>query len=137
ATAASGVTVNLRKTGVAQHTGGAGRDRLRGFENLIGSDHDDNLITDRNANSVFGRAGDDVLYTGDGDDLLDGGSGVDVMTGGAGGDVYILDSPLDLIIELIAGGEDEVRTALATFTLTNELEALTGLSNAGHTLIGN
>lgn len=68
ASALSGVTVAIK--GGWQETGGAGRDKLSGFENLLGS------------------AFDDTLTGGRGSNVLTGGLGVDTLTGGAGADQF-------------------------------------------------
>ncbi len=97
ATATAAVTVNLGLT-TAQITGGAGTDTLTTVENLIGSNFNDTLTGDGNANVLEGGAGDDVM---------DGGAGVDtasyasaasavtadvasgIATGGAGNDTLL------------------------------------------------
>ena len=70
----SAVNVNL-ETGAA--SGGDGNDTLIGFENMIGSMHDDTLTGDIGDNVLTGGAGDDVLIGGAGDDTLEGGAGSD------------------------------------------------------------
>ncbi|MNO42448.1 Bifunctional hemolysin/adenylate cyclase precursor [compost metagenome] len=87
ANAGSAVTVNL---GVAtpQNTGGAGVDTLQSIENLVGSNHDDTLTGDGNANIIYGGLGNDFLNGGGGDDVLIGGVGNNTLTGGAGSDVF-------------------------------------------------
>lgn len=119
--AADGVTVDLRvkatmtynssdsgswlMTGGHQDTGGAGIDQLSGFENILGSAHNDRLNGDDGVNSLWGGDGDDVIDGGAGDDSLDGGAGIDTLdyshasaavtaslagriaTGGAGSDI--------------------------------------------------
>ncbi|WP_415405299.1 M10 family metallopeptidase C-terminal domain-containing protein [Tateyamaria sp. SN3-11] len=52
-------------------------DILVGFENVIGSFHDDWLIGDDQINELFGGAGDDLLTGGEGADVLNGGIGSD------------------------------------------------------------
>ena len=82
--AVEGVTASLA-TGTG--TGGeADGDRFTDIENLLGSDHDDQLSGDAGANQLDGGDGNDSLAGGDGDDLLDGGAGADVLDGGAGVD---------------------------------------------------
>ena len=48
-----------------------------GFENVVGSFHDDHLIGDAGVNELSGGGGDDTLTGGLGRDLLDGGAGSD------------------------------------------------------------
>jgi Ca2+-binding RTX toxin-like protein len=116
------------------------------IENAVGGSGAD-LIFGNSVNNVLkGNAGDDVLYGlegddtlegGAGNDFLDGGVGADLMIGGAGDDIYIVDNVADRIVEGRNGGVDEVRTSLATYRLANDLENLTGTSDAGQTLTGN
>ncbi|HYG48352.1 MAG TPA: calcium-binding protein, partial [Allosphingosinicella sp.] len=89
------------------------------------------------ADTLTGGFGNDLISGGSGNDLIDGGAGADVMTGGQGNDVYVVDNAGDLAQEVSAGGVDEVRTALAAFTLAGaNIETLRGTSNAGQTLMG-
>lgn len=67
-TTAAGVTVDLNTQGVAQNTIAAGTDTLTGIENLIGSQYNDTLIGDANANIIEGGLGNDALSGGAGDD---------------------------------------------------------------------
>ncbi|HEX8375017.1 MAG TPA: calcium-binding protein, partial [Geminicoccaceae bacterium] len=69
------------------------------------------------ADSLTGGAGADLLSGGGGNDLIDGGAGADSMSGGAGDDLFIADHAGDAVYEGASGGNDEVRTSLATFTL--------------------
>ena len=73
----------------------AAGDYLGGIENLTGSEHEDTLIGDGNANvlkgmddgdELTGGDGNDRLYGGDGNDTLAGDGGDDVLNGGAGSD---------------------------------------------------
>ncbi|MFV0301499.1 MAG: M10 family metallopeptidase C-terminal domain-containing protein [Paracoccus sp. (in: a-proteobacteria)] len=52
-------------------------DMLVGFENALGSSHDDHLIGDGQDNDLSGGAGDDRLTGGEGRDTLRGGAGSD------------------------------------------------------------
>lgn len=111
---AAGVTVDL---GAGTASGGdadgpvqiVGRgmvirhDILRGFENVVGSMHDDRLIGDGRANLLSGGAGNDTLTGGLGPDTLAGGAGsdtadysdrtggvrLDLSHAGSGGDTYV------------------------------------------------
>ena len=80
----TGVYVDL--SGAVALGGDAAGDTLTGIENIGGSDYDDLLMGDRNANSLHGRDGDDDLYGRDGDDDLMGDGGNDTLHGGAGDD---------------------------------------------------
>jgi Ca2+-binding RTX toxin-like protein len=68
--------------------------------------------------------------------LITAGAGADRMVGGLGNDIYIVGAG-DIVIEKLNEGTDEVRTTLAAYTLTADVEKLTGLSAAGQALTGN
>jgi Ca2+-binding RTX toxin-like protein len=89
------------------------------IENAVGGTGADRLI----GNAVANR--------------LDGGAGADLMEGGSGDDVYVVDDPGDVVVELAGAGADEVRTALAAYTLGANFENLTGTSSTGQSLTGN
>jgi len=86
-----------------------------------------------------GGAGNDTLVTGEGDDLLDGCAGADSMWGGRGNDVYVVDNSGDSVREFNGEGIDEIRTALATYSLAAlpNVENLTATSDAAHDFRGN
>ncbi len=118
-------------TGAFNGTGNALNNVLTagsGGARLFGGDGDDVLK---------GVGGVDQLDGGTGDDLLDGGAGDDVLTGGLGDDVYLVDSVGDRIVEQTAQGDDEVRTALASYTLGDQLEKLTHIGAGTFTGTGN
>ena len=111
--------VSADLSGVVANTGHAQNDVFIDIENLQGS------------------AFDDFLYGDDGDNRLDGGAnedGGDTMAGGAGDDVYLVDSDLDTIIELVDGGTDTVMAGIS-YVLSEELEnlTLTGTENINAT----
>ena len=73
----------------------AGLTYLRGIENIVGSNLDDVMYGDANANQIsggggadyiLGRAGNDVLIGNDGNDRLFGGDGADTLSGDLGAD---------------------------------------------------
>lgn len=84
----AGVTVNL---GLAtqQNTVAAGLDTLVSVEGLLGSNFNDKLYGNANANKLVGGAGADTLRGGGGNDIVDGGAGDDNIAGGAGRDGLI------------------------------------------------
>ena len=59
------------------------------------------------ANSIFGNELSNVI---------DGGGGVDTMSGGAGDDLYFVDESGDSVVECAGQGDDEIRTALASYS---------------------
>ncbi len=93
---ALGVRVNLGLTGMSAQVdfdtpnqNEAVGDSISNIENILGSDHNDWLTGDENANRLLGGAGNDRLEGGAGADTLDGGKGNDILIGGAGMDVDI------------------------------------------------
>ena len=87
--------------------------------------------------TLIGSGGADRLEGGNGDDVIDGKVGGDTMLGGAGNDLYYVDNAGDTITENANEGTDEVRTTLAAYALTANVETLTGLLNSGQALTGN
>ena len=79
-----GVTVYLWEDTV--RGGHAEGDVISDIENVIGSEHDDELEADGSANRLDGGDGDDVLWGYGGDDSLSGGDGNDSLQGGDGAD---------------------------------------------------
>jgi Ca2+-binding RTX toxin-like protein len=84
--------INLQ-TGQAQARGGAeatqGMDTLVRMKGVIGSDFDDVITGDAQANYLVGGAGDDTISGGEGNDALSGGLGDDTLTGDAGNDTFV------------------------------------------------
>ncbi|EJT04733.1 M10 family metallopeptidase, partial [Rhizobium sp. CCGE 510] len=80
------------------------------------------------ANTITGGAGNDTL---------DGGAGNDTLIGGAGNDIYVVGDSLDVVIESANKGTDTVRTALASYTLSNNVENLIYTGSASFTGTGN
>lgn len=76
------VTVDLA-AGTANEWDG-GQDTLISITGAVGSDFDDVLRGDGQANRLEGGKGDDVLTGRGGDDVLVGGEGADTVNGGAG-----------------------------------------------------
>lgn len=75
----AGVSVNLGDT-LAEAGGDADGDTVSGFENLIGSAHDDVLVGDSLTNEIVAGAGDDSVGFSAGNDSIYGGSGFDTFT---------------------------------------------------------
>ncbi len=59
------------------------------FEDVVGTDGNDVLIGNAEANHLVGGSGDDRIEGRAGDDTLEGGLGNDTMDGGAGNDLYV------------------------------------------------
>jgi Ca2+-binding RTX toxin-like protein len=80
----AGMLVDLLATADPSTSDG---DTISGFEDIIGSFHDDRLRGDDGANLIAGSAGNDRILGRDGDDTLLGeGGGQDSANGGAGSD---------------------------------------------------
>jgi Ca2+-binding RTX toxin-like protein len=86
--------------------------------------------------TLTGNAQGNMLTGAAGNDRLDGGLGADQLAGGLGNDLYTVDAG-DVVAEAAGAGTDEVRTALSAYTLTSNVERLTGTSASGQALTGN
>ena len=93
--------------------------------------------TSNSGQILIGNSLANQILGGSGDDQIDGGPGADQLWGGSGNDIYTVDDAGDHVIESPDGGIDEIRTALAAYTLFDGPENLTGLSAAGQALTGN
>jgi Ca2+-binding RTX toxin-like protein len=95
-------------------------------------------ITGTDANDTLnGTIEDDVLIGLGGNDSLDGGVGPDRMVGGTGNDTFTVDDPGDIVLENPGEGTDTVKTALAAYTLGDNVENLTGTGTVNQILSGN
>jgi Ca2+-binding RTX toxin-like protein len=110
-TSGAGVTVNL----AAGTASGAGSDTLSGQENVNGSNLNDALTGDGNANVVNGRGGNDQLKGNAGGDTLNGGSGNDTANGGADDDAVNGQGGNDNLRG--AGGDDRLNGGAGKDTL--------------------
>ncbi|MBX4929980.1 M10 family metallopeptidase C-terminal domain-containing protein [Rhizobium binae] len=88
-------------------------------------------------NVITGGIAADKLIGAAGNDTLIGGAGSDTMWGGIGDDTYVVDIATDLVIENVNEGTDMVRTALASYTLGNNVENLTYTGSASFNGAGN
>ena len=82
------------------------------------------LEGDDTANTLVGGGDDDTIRGKGGNDVLDGRGGDDRMEGGAGDDIYFVEDQGDTVVELANEGTDEVRSSLASYTLTANVENL-------------
>jgi Ca2+-binding RTX toxin-like protein len=136
--------------GYSSIAGTDGDDHLEGDEGIDfirGFGGNDTLIGSGKGDTLEGGTGNDVLDGGQGNDKLDGGSGADSMTGGDGNDLYLVDDVGDQVVEAVTPPwtsqlqytyvYDEVRTALASYTLPAGVEWLIGTSDSGQILTGN
>ena len=79
-------------------------DILVGIENVMGSDENDNITGDANANRLMGGDGNDELTGVGGANTLMGGAGRDTLTGGAGDDKLMGGADDDILVG--GGGND-------------------------------
>ncbi len=94
-----------------------------------------NVITGNGgANALSGGAGDDLLIGLLSGDTLIGGAGADTTIGGIGADRHVVDSALDVTVELDGEGNDTV-VAPSDWTLDPNVEwlSLTGLGSVAGT----
>ncbi|TKB90751.1 MAG: calcium-binding protein [Nitrospira sp.] len=85
-----------------------------------------NTITGNSVNNVLsGLDGDDVLSGRAGNDTLNGGAGVDHMDGGDGSDTYVVDHPLDVVIDLGPTSDIDTVQSSIGYTLGGTIERLT------------
>ncbi|HEU0098612.1 MAG TPA: calcium-binding protein [Allosphingosinicella sp.] len=104
---------------------------------INGTSGNDTLYGTTSADTINGLDGDDTLFGYDGDDWLDGGLGADTMYGGLGNDYYIVDDAGDVVDEASGEGNDTVRTTLASYILTANVEYLEFVGSGDFTGEGN
>jgi Ca2+-binding RTX toxin-like protein len=96
-----------------------------------------NLTGNALANKLTGNAAANTLIGGAGNDTLDGAAGADKLIGGSGNDTYVVDAAGDVVTELANEGTDTVQTALASYTLSGNVENLLYTGDESFTGIGN
>ena len=112
------------------------------IENLIGGSGNDTLYGNDADNAIDGGQGNDTLYGGAGNDVFDwtvgSRGGNDVFYGGPGDDIYVMDSPLDSVIEYPGEGSDTIGVSFS-YSLANlpNVENLRSIGTAGISLTGN
>ncbi|MBL1242199.1 MAG: hypothetical protein COB13_010145, partial [OCS116 cluster bacterium] len=135
---ASGVTVHLETAIQTASGGSADGDSLANFENIYGSDHDDDLTgVDTGtriygydgADNIIGGAGADYLNAGSGDDTISAGAGDDSLLGGGGDDM--LQGGLGADSLAGNGGNDTVVYSADTVGVKVNLAAQTAADNVG------
>lgn len=120
---------------------GAGTVQIKSIENAIGTQFDDVILGNKDANRLEGGAGNDRLKGGAGDDHLFGGAGNDAlfgqagadrMEGGTGNEVYYVDDAGDRVVERgDDAGIDKVFSTIS-YRLDANVERLTLVSGAGN-----
>lgn len=92
-----GVKADLRYSGKQTNVG---KDELIDIQNLFGSDYNDRLTGDANANIISGYGGNDIIRGKGGDDIFSGGDGDDNIKGGDGVDTISGDGDSDTLFGL-------------------------------------
>ncbi|MCH2371889.1 MAG: hypothetical protein MK324_15350 [Pirellulales bacterium] len=69
---------------------------LKGFANVIGTDFDDSLYGNNQANLIRGGDGNDTLRGGLGEDTLDGGPGIDLLSERTNADMWLTDDTITI-----------------------------------------
>ncbi|TAW20173.1 hypothetical protein ELI20_02500 [Rhizobium ruizarguesonis] len=142
-TEAAEVGIDTVRTTLAAYTLGANVESLlyTGSGSFTGTGNAlVNTITGGAGNDTLdGGTGNDTLIGGAGNDTLIGGAGSDTMSGGTGDDIYVVDSATDVINEAVGAGTDEIRTALAAYSIAAlvNVENLTYTGSANFTGTGN
>ncbi|MBM9531952.1 hypothetical protein JWG42_17505, partial [Desulfoprunum benzoelyticum] len=113
----SEVVVDLTRQGGGQTQAGgdAQGDVLTGIENLTGSDYNDVLTGDSDANVLNGLAGDDAITAGAGD-TVDGGAGLDVLCSS--------DAALDIVDSTTISGLERIDLTGSATSLTVSGDAI-------------
>lgn len=101
-----GVTVNLKKGTATDGFGDS--DKLKNFENVIGTESKDKIIGSGGKNIIEGDGGNDVLKGLAGKDILFGGTGKDKLDGGNGNDKLYGDGGADRFIFSGKFGDDTI-----------------------------
>ncbi|WP_026942236.1 M10 family metallopeptidase C-terminal domain-containing protein [Hellea balneolensis] len=126
----SGITLNLASGGTI---GDAMGDSFNSIEWVFGSDFDDDITGDAQANRLYGEDGNDTLngaggndriLGGEGDDTINGGDGVDILFGQNGNDVMSGGAGNDFFY---GGAGGDVFDGGADFDTVNYLAASSGV----------
>ncbi|WP_245487943.1 M10 family metallopeptidase [Rhizobium ruizarguesonis] len=142
-TEAAEVGIDTVRTTLAAYTLGANVESLlyTGSGSFTGTGNAlvNTIIGGAGNDTLDGGTGNDTLIGGAGNDTLIGGAGSDTMSGGTGDDIYVVDSATDVINEAVSAGTDEIRTALAAYSIAAlvNVENLTYTGSANFTGTGN
>jgi Ca2+-binding RTX toxin-like protein len=111
-------------------TATAGKDTIKNFENVKGSNLGDIIFGSKATNIIEGNGGDDDLWGFAGNDTLDGGAGIDFLIGGAGKDTLIGGADADNFIFL------SIKDSGITAATRDLIRGFTGAGTTGGDLIG-
>jgi Ca2+-binding RTX toxin-like protein len=132
----AGIDANLA-TGVV-HDGYGGTDTLVNIEGVGGSEFNDVIVGDGNANRLAGQGGDDQISGGGGDDIIQGDEGPNLYGGAFGGVGTLFDHGNDLLNggagnDTIGGGRG-IDTAV--FSGPRATSTITALANGDVQVVG-
>ncbi|MEL7203427.1 MAG: calcium-binding protein [Pseudomonadota bacterium] len=109
------VKVNLNRDKV-------GESKLENFEDIIGTEFDDKVIGDGEANEISGLGGSDTIRGRDGDDILVGNKGDDFVFGGGGDDMLVWNNGDGSDLLDGDGGYDTVQVNFDTDLVNDDLQ---------------
>lgn len=99
---------NLISTNLQRYPGIENLNLMNGAMHARGTNDENKIEGNTNANFLIGLDGNDTLRGHEGNDILNGGGGADRLEGWTGNDTYIVDNINDIIIE--EGGVDDIDT---------------------------
>lgn len=111
----SGSIINLDTQELTSLSGSTPAEIISSIESANGSDFDDIITGNGQANTLNGRAGDDTIDAGSGNDSVNGGDGADLIFGGTGHDVLFGNNGNDTIFG--EGSNDSIFGGLGDDTL--------------------
>ncbi|MEM1385513.1 MAG: calcium-binding protein [Pseudomonadota bacterium] len=92
------------------------------FENIIGTEFDDRLIGNAEANVISGLGGTDSIFGGDGDDVLVANKGDDFVFGGNGSDMLVWNNGDGSDLLDGGAGQDQVQVNFNTDLVNDDLQ---------------
>ncbi|MEP5731646.1 MAG: tandem-95 repeat protein [Sulfitobacter sp.] len=135
---ATGAVVVKLNGDFTQENGSGAQDTLIEIENVTGSDFDDVLIGDNEANVLDGGSGADVIVGLGGDDILIADAvASNTLQGGTGNDRYTVLHRTNTIVEFADEGIDTVESQADIYRLRDNLENLTNDTDALFNGLGN
>ncbi|MEO7221179.1 MAG: autotransporter-associated beta strand repeat-containing protein [Devosia sp.] len=131
------VTLNGSKL-VTVRVGGQAEDKIKNFENVGGTWHNDKLTGDSKDNILLGDRGNDTLKGGGGNDVLVGGRDKDVLEGGGGKDQFVFNTKIgtdsvDTVKDFHHGEDKLLLGALQFAAIGSKLDANEFYAKAGAT----